>query len=535
MTVDPPADRPFWPWAVLWAALFALAHGQAPEFYSNQHQYLLHGLAAAGVGHLGEDWLANTQDPTPVFTSVVTTTYRLTGAFGLQAIYFLLLGVYFESTRRMIAALPGFPNRGPAHVLFRTLFLAVHACLLRVASAALTGIDWPWYLQAGLAAQYLLGPGLQPSAFGVLLITSLAAYASGRPILAGGLAAAAAVIHSTYMLPAGLLTLGYLAGLWREGERWRALAAGLLALAVVTPTIVYTARTFVPDDAAQFRAAQHVLANVRIPHHTRVSHWLDAVAGAQIAVMIAGLFALRRTRLFLPLVVPAVLSAVLSVIQVLAESDALSLLFPWRFSVVLMPVAVAALLAKLAQAIAPLTSPRVVTGVSLAVAVLLAAGGIWVTATGRGYRVNEAEEPLLEFVRGHAESGDVYLVPTKFATLKKEFPASQSKTFVPPVRTGQVGIPVDLQRFRLATGVPIYADFKAVPYAPAEVLEWHQRVSNAERWYAERAWDASGVMDEVAAAGVTHVVTTADKDVSSRRLERVYADENYRVYRVRPR
>lgn len=532
MTADPSA-RPFWPWAVVWACLFALAHGQAPDFYSNQHQYLLHGLADAGVGFLHEDWLANTDDPTPPFTRLVTATYQVVGKLGLHALYFILLGSYFEGMRRLVEALPGFPTGGGARSLFLVLFLAVHACFLRVGSVWLTGVDYPWYLQAGLAAQYLLGPGLQPSAFGVLLLLSLAAYGNGRPVLAGGLAAAAAVIHSTYLLAAGLLTVGYLTGLLRAGDRRRAAVCGLFALAVVLPTVGYNLRTFVPEDTALLHEAEHVFAHVRIPHHTHVAYWMDAVAWIQIAVMAAGLVALRRTRLFLPLVVPTVASAVLTVVQVLTKSDALALLFPWRFSVVLMPVAVAVLLARFAGLVGRLANDRLLTGASVVTAVLLAAGGVSVTTTGRGYRVNEAEGPLLDHVRAHVRSGEVYLLPVKRATLKPETPGSQSKTFVPPVRTGQVGIPVDLQRFRLSTGAPIYIDYKAMPYAPADVLEWLRRVDNSERWYTERDWDASGVMNEVIAAGITHVVAAADKDVRSTRLELVYADDSYRVYSVR--
>jgi hypothetical protein len=545
------APSRFWPWSLIWAVLFAVAHGQSPDFYSNQHQYLLHGLANAGFGHLNEDWLANTRDPTPAFTWLATITNQAIGAWGLHAIYFLLLGAYFEGVRRLVEALPGFPDRGPARVLFLTLFLAVHACVLRVASAWLAGVDYPWYLQAGLAAQYLLGPGLQPSAFGVLLILSLAAYANGRPVLAGGLAAAAAVMHSTYLLPAGLLVLGYLAGLVREGQRTRAVACGALALAVVLPAVGYNLRTFLPEEANLLKEAQRILARERIPHHAVVERWLDTVAVVQHGVMVAGLIALRRTRLFLPLLVPTVASAILSVFQVVTDNDALALLFPWRFSVVLMPVAVAVLLARVAREVARLADAPTTIGVVLlvlvgpgvlaarrvwvpvAAAVLLVIGGVWVTATGRGYQMNEAEGPLLDYVREHTRSGEVYLLPTKFPTLKKEKPASQSKTFVSPVRTGQVGIPVDLQRFRLTTGAPIYVDFKAVPYEPAEVLEWHRRVSNCQRWYAERDWDATGVIDEVVAAGITHVVAAADKDVASRRLELVYADDSYRLYRIK--
>jgi hypothetical protein len=65
------------------------------------------------------------------------------------------------------------------------------------------------------------------------------------------------------------------------------------------------------------------------------------------------------------------------------------------------------------------------------------------------------------------------------------------------------------------------------------VLEWLRRVDNSARWYQERDWDTKGIMDEVIAAGITHVVAAADRDVQSTRLERVYADDSYRVYRVR--
>ena len=91
---------------------------------------------------------------------------------------------------------------------------------------------------------------------------------------------------------------------------------------------------------------------MRIPHHTGVRNWFDAVAVIQIVFMTVGLIVLRRTRLFVPLAIPAVASAILTVIQVLTKNNSLALLFPWRFSVVLMPVAVAVLLAKLAGPIA---------------------------------------------------------------------------------------------------------------------------------------------------------------------------------------
>src|SRR5947209_4063362 len=86
-----------------------------------------------------------------------------------------------------------------------------------LASAAL-GLDYPWYLQAGVAGQYVLGGMLQPSVFGVLLVVAVCLFARDRPASAVVCVALAVAVHSTYLLPAGLLTLGFLAALVREGR-----------------------------------------------------------------------------------------------------------------------------------------------------------------------------------------------------------------------------------------------------------------------------------------------------------------------------
>src|SRR4051812_6820563 len=70
--------------ALLWAAAFGAAYGPAPLYYSNQNQYFLHGLAAAGRGDLARDWLVTTRDPTPLFSAAVTWTYSHAGEWVKQ-------------------------------------------------------------------------------------------------------------------------------------------------------------------------------------------------------------------------------------------------------------------------------------------------------------------------------------------------------------------------------------------------------------------------------------------------------------------
>ena len=93
-------------------------------------------------------------------------------------------------------------------------------------------------------------------------------------------------------------------------------------------------------------------------------------------------------------------------------------------------------------------------------------------------------------------------------------------------------IPADLQRFRLVTRAAIFVDFKAIPYKDVEVLEWHRRLVWNQAAYESRDWDRAGTLREAIAEGVTHVVTTADRDVSSAGLALEFADDAFKLYRV---
>ena len=101
---------------------FALAHTQSPLFFSNQNQYLLHGLADAGYGHLSHDWLASTHDPTPAFSVLVAGLDKLGGLFAIQVAFFVLLMLYFISMWKLVEAL------GTQRLLvFTAMFIAAHA------------------------------------------------------------------------------------------------------------------------------------------------------------------------------------------------------------------------------------------------------------------------------------------------------------------------------------------------------------------------------------------------------------------------
>jgi hypothetical protein len=523
------------------AVLFGIAHTQTPLYYSNQNQYFLHGLAAAGKGFLAQDWLANTRDPTPLFSAVVAFTARHLNEAVFYVYYFLLLGIYFISLARLAPVVLGRPPGRLTWFCFLTALVVVHAALVRWGSVRLFGFDWPWYFQCGVANQYVLGFGLQPSAFGVLLIASLAAFANGRLVLAVLCSSAAAVFHATYLLPAALLTLTYMLLLAWDG-RWRpALLLGVCALLAVLPVVVYAVRTFGPSSPGAMREAQRILVEERIPNHALVRRWLDPVAVGQLAWFGLALLLVRRTKLFPLLALPALGAALLTLVQVVTGNTMLALLFPWRLSAVLVPVATAVILVRAADGLSGWVEQRPVwqrgcVGAGCAVAlVAVTAGGIVVSYEGLGYQTTEVEVAALEYVRDHKQGGDLYLIPVRVPDFRSPTRWMPSTTFAEPPRPKDRNfIPIDLQRFRLFTGAPIYVDFKAIPYRDVEVLEWYRRLRQCQAWYAENDWGRPALHDELTQAGITHVLLPADRAVSGNALELLHADPHYRIYRVRP-
>ena len=520
---------------LLGTAVFSLAYCQAPLYYSNQNQYFLHGLAWAGEGLLRADWLAGTLDPTPVFGGLVAFTARYLHPWAFHVYYALLMGVYTASLLGLFVAVCGEEMATRRWPIFLALLVAVHAALPRWCSYRLFGQDYPWFLQAGVAGQYVLGAMFQPSSFGVLLIGAIALFVRGRAFLAAACVALAGTFHSTYLLPGALLVAGFVTALLIEGQARRAVAVGALALLLVAPVGLYVLSTFAPTSAELFAESQDVLANFRIPHHSRVDLWLDPVAWLQLIWIAAGIALARPRRLLLVLAAAAGLAVLLTLVQVATGNPTLALLFPWRISAVLMPVATGVILSRLVMVLPAWSETSRVRVASALVVLGLMAAGVWIGVAGLGFQSGGAERALLEFARQTRKPGQVYFLPVDVPKLASTTRGSLSSDFKPigDKKRDRRVIPPSLQRFRLATGVPIFVDFKSIPYKDVEVLEWRRRLSFAQDVQEKmHRGDQAGALRALRECGITHVVVPAGESLKGAR--KVHEDEHYRVYRIGP-
>jgi hypothetical protein len=521
---------------VLGVAGFAAAYGQAPLYYSNQNQYFLHGLADAGYGDLHDDWLAGTLDPTPVFSALVSLTAHYLHPWMFHIYQGILLAVYATAILGLFAWLAGPTIAARRWPIFLALLVAVHSAGARWLSYRLFGVDYPSYMQAGVAGQYVLGGMLQPSVFGVLLVVSICLFARGKPLWAVAVAVAGATVHSTYVLPAGLLTAGYMTALLLERQPRQAFVTGALALGLILPVTAYTFFTFSPSDAARFAEARNILVNLRIPHHCRPDLWLDPIASLQIAWIGVALALTWRTRLFAVLAVSLTLAAILTLAQVATGSTTLALLFPWRISAVLVPIATTVTLARIV-AIPALPFDGTAARVCAAIAIAMLAGvGVWICVAGQAFRSGDQDLPLMDFVRRHREPGDLYLLPVRIPDLAKNTHGSPSGDFKPPADKMKDTrlIPVDLQRFRLSTGAPIFVDFKSIPYKDTDVIEWRDRLERARHWYdVIGKWERAEALGEMRWRGITHVIVPAGQELHVPGLAKLpFDDPHYQIYRI---
>ena len=496
---------------ILWTTLFAIAYSQSPLYTSNQNQYFLHGFAKASVGTLSQDWLANTLDPTPIFSLLVSLTYRYLRFEAIFYVYYaLLMGIYLFSLLGIAGTVFDLKSSRTKQFFFIALLVTLHAAGLRFALSRIIGVNWTYILEDGVADQRMLGPVFQPSTFGVFLLLSLYLFLNQRHYWASLAAALAAVVHPTYLLSAAILTLTYMGVIYAERRDLKqSFFTGLVALLAVTPMVLYAWNTFGGSNPETAARARDILVEFRIPHHAKVSEWFDTTAILKLFIITISFILVRRNRLFFPLFISALSAVFLTFLQIVTGSNALALLFPWRLSIFILPLSTTLILAYLVNRL--LDFPRLHSKGWHQFIKLLSAGMIFVAVLSGSIRfvldldrkANEPERLVQNYVYAHKSLGEIYLIPVK------------------------------MQDFRLVARAPAFIDFKSIPYKDSEVLEWYARNQLADSFY--KSLDCQLLETITDKGDVTHVLVPEDSaPIQCLGLDEIYSDPYYTIYRLPP-
>jgi hypothetical protein len=510
---------------VFCSTFFNLAYAQSPLYTSNQNQYFLHGLAKADFGYLHQDWLANTLDPTPVFSGLVYLTYRILPWPPIFYLYFAILaGIFIFSILGIASEVFNLKAEPSKRWLFVTALIAINSAALRYLVVRIFDVDWAYLFDGGVAGQRLLGSVLQPSAFGVLLVLSIALFLRHKYAGAVACLVLAPTFHPTYLLSAAVLTLVYMGILLAEKKELRGpLVLGVAALIGVIPILVHTLSTFGSTDPYLTDYSRDLLINFRIPHHAIPAEWLDASVALKTIFVLGAVLLLRVTtatvtsevtvtskfKLFHILLWSSVVAISGTVAQIITGSKILALLFPWRLSTWLVPISVGVItvwtLNWLWQRSGKRIPDQIVIRLSIGLSILLAGMGFSKSVLEYREKHTSSDRLIMAYVGENKSPGDVY------------------------------AIPLDMQDFRLVTGAPAYVEFKSIPYLDADVKEWFRRVSLVGELYrAPYVRAACDAIERLHAEGVTHVVLPYDYEAAGcENLKLLFQDfEKYEVYFV---
>jgi hypothetical protein len=346
----------------------------------------------------------------------------------------------------------------------------------------------------------------------------------------------AGILHTTYLLSGAFIVLGFQLYLILDGKTKKAISIGLLALLLVAPSVIYAASNFQPSTTEGFKEAQEFLVKFRLPHHCLPRLWLDWIACLQIVWIMFSIFLLKKKKELTVILVPFLLGALLTILQVATQSNTLALLFPWRISSVLVPFATMLILTESVVLLTPFISGIKLLIPSMAAIIILALLGIAIPFFKVGFVINETENAILAYIKNHKSIDDLYLLPVNVPNLAVTTRGSLSSDFKPIGKktTDTRIVPIDMQRFRLYAQAPLFIDFKSIPYKDEDVLEWHKRLLLAQNWQKRLLESKSSeLLKELRAQKISHIVTNAKVNLEQTELELKFSDEHFKLWKIK--
>jgi hypothetical protein len=330
---------------LLMGFLLTIIYPMQDLFSGNQNVYFLWGMADLLPIAFEHDPLLNSPDPYPVFSWLISVFPVQFIGIWTTLIYVLLNAVYSFSLFGLADQIANIYRLKSRLISFATIFLVLHTSpIWGTYFNLVSGSDLRWVWDSGIAEQGVLRGYLQPSVFGVFLLLSFY-LATRKNFTTAILAVAPAVmIHANYLFLGGILTLLYLIKARFEKKTF---LASILLFTAVLPYAIYLTNNFLfLDNESTAAIAQSVMEGYDSNIHINPANWLNEKLFIQLFVLFLGLMLVWQTswRNLFASVLGVVIT--LTVLAYATGNTTLISLNPWRFSVLLIPVAVSVTVAK---------------------------------------------------------------------------------------------------------------------------------------------------------------------------------------------
>ena len=427
---------------IILSIFFAITIQQFPLFKGNS-LHLLHAIKDFEFNKLQNDWIANQTNHLPFFTMF---NHFLIKFFSLKILYF----VHF-----ILLSLCSF-----------FLFLICKTQFKKLANVYLSIIWFALFLIiyhenslfGGVAGQDIINEGYQPASFGVLFFIGIYFFLKKKNLFAVFFICLAATFHPTYTLHSGFLISGILIYLIFRKEFKEFFKVLIFYIILILPITIYVIYNFLLIESDILLEGQKILLN-RIPHHANINHWFsNKDLLSVITYSISLLIVYKNKRIFLPLFIFGFVAIFLSVVDYFISNNTLSLAFPWRSSVILIPLSTTIILSFLLSKIS--LENKTLKLVSIVFFVLSC---------------------FFFFIKNHYIKNS-----NKDFNKNLELVKKINKNYDSIER---ILIPDNLTYIRMNTGLPIFIDWKHHAFKYDEIIHWKERLDLTRSFYNSKDFD----------------------------------------------
>jgi hypothetical protein len=428
---------------------------------SNQNNHALHASVLSGfTPALSKDWLYKTIDPFPLATQITALFLKL-GPGGVYLLYFVVIEAF------MLAVMTFLHSRNDRRDVLASYLWSGLTVLSALVLGRLTG------LSAGVAGQLILSSYWQPSEAGVLLIISVLLFASRWPVSSAVCAALAVALHPSIAFGALILVTAACVRLVVD-RQWREcfILGGVFTL-LVLPPVAYTIIQFMPTTGDFADRATHILAREKIPFHAIPMQWLTTLDILKVSMIAIAAYICRKQngRLSSVISISLILGIAATVIFGFLDDDRLLLMFPWRVSAILAPIALILLVSAMLNGFLP--QAWIYNHQTFVLIPIISLAGL---------------VQFMKIYHGYPGSLPGYWIESTVRSgvynikLQDKFDRMQVINWATSQNTTDLYlVPLDFEQFRIKAGRPIFVDWKSHPFKDIEVIEWKRRIEVAEQ------------------------------------------------------
>jgi hypothetical protein len=242
----------------------------------------------------------------------------------------------------------------------------------------------------------------------------------------------------------------------------------------VLPPLLHTTIQFMPTTNDLTVRASYILAREKIPFHAIPMQWVTALDALKIFMIAVAAYVYRKQheRLAFVIAISLFLGLVVTAVFAFLDDDRLLLLFPWRVSAVLAPIAFVLIVSGVLNRFRHTWIYN--NQKLLFIPIILLAGCVQFMKVYHDY---PGFIPAY-WIEATFKSG-VYNVKAQDRFDKMNV-INWAKTQDP---TDLYLVPLDFEQFRIKSGRPIFVDWKSHPFKDVEVIEWKRRVEVAEKTF----------------------------------------------------